>query len=239
MKDKHVAIGIQQRLKSTRLPYKAIKSFGGYSVTQHVVNSAKRAANYINRHAHRTGIRCHVYLLVPTEDEEEIKASVFDVPIITGPEKDVLTRYMNLLDAYPIDYVVRITGDCPLIPPPVINKTIVTCIRGEYDFVTNAFPEYRTFYDGADCEIVSSELMEWLNRRAKDGDREHVTQLLYKERPVWCSYAHLFSDLDLTHLKLSVDTEEDLERVRTAYESVEKKTKSWIAKHGKKACHRY
>jgi spore coat polysaccharide biosynthesis protein SpsF (cytidylyltransferase family) len=105
--------------------------------------------------------------------------------------------------------------------------------------VTNAFPEYRTFFDGSDCEMVDRRLFAWVNREAKGHDREHVMSLLYKQRPEWCSFANLFSNFDLTDVKLSIDTEEDLKRAGAAYESVQTKTKSLVEKYGKKACHRY
>ena len=162
-----------------------------------------------------------------------------NVMIIKGPEQDVLARYNVMATRVNPDYIVRVTGDCPLIPSPVITKLITTAVKGEYDFVTNAWPEYRTFYDGADCEVVSTRLFDWVFANAEGTDREHVLSMLYRKRPEWASYAQVFSEMDLTHIKLSVDTIEDLKQVRIFYDSVENKIKSWDSKHGKKTLHRY
>ena len=214
---------------------------GNKNVTQHVIDKVRSAATYMNRHVNKTKIRVSVYLLIPERDSDAIIESVdlYGVKLVTGPEQDVLSRYAVLMDKYSPDYLVRITGDCPLIPSPVIVKTVNLCVKGEYDFVTNASPEYRTFFDGADCEMVNARLFEWVNRNAEGSDREHVMSILYNNKPAWCNHAHLFSNFDMTKTKLSVDTEEDLLRAEEAYESVERKIQSWVEKNGKQTCHRY
>lgn len=158
---------------------------------------------------------------------------------MSGPEQDVLTRYEKMVLKQKPDYIVRLTGDCPLLPPPVIVKAINIAVKNDCDFVTNAFPKYRTFFDGADCEVMSRDAFNWLNENAVLEDREHVTSLLYKEQPDWCKMAHLFSNMDLTHTKLSIDTPEDLVKARYAYDSVETKIKDWTNKYGRKTLHRF
>lgn len=237
-----VAIGIQQRLQSTRLPFKATKDIGGKTVTEHVIEAVRSSATYLNRHTHRTGIKCDVYLLVPEDDYYEIKHRIripYSCKVLYGPEDDVLSRYATMVSKYKPDYIARVTGDCPLLPSAVLTKLITVALKNEYDFFTNASPEFRTFYDGSDCEIVSRKLFDWINENAKGDDREHVMSLAYKERPQWATMGHLFSNMDLTSLKLSLDTEEDLKEIRDQYESVNNKINKWIKEHGRKNLHRF
>lgn len=241
MKQRRVALAIQARLNSTRLPYKILKNIGNFNVLEHVIKRVNSAAIYINRHAHRTGLTCDVYVLTPAEDADQLRRYLgSNVELLEGPENDVLTRYALLVNKKRPDYIVRITSDCPLIPSAVIVKSINTAVKGGYNFVTNAWPNYRTFFDGADCEIVDARLFNWLNSNATGADREHVMSLLYRERPDWCNYAMLFNNHDMYSIqKLSLDTEEDLKNIRLAYEKVEGKINRWITGHGKQTCHRY
>lgn len=152
-------------------------------------------------------------LLVPTADP--LISQQHGVEIVTGAEHDVLSRYMKAVDTYNPEYVCRITSDCPLIPPFLIMKHIYKAVNHKFDYTSNTDPRCRTAPDGWDCEVLSVKLMRWLNDNAQDiSFREHVTNMLYTVKPDWCKTAHIVSYLDNNHLKLSVDTKEDLEFVR-------------------------
>ncbi len=146
------------------------------------------------------------------------------VDLVEGSENDVLGRYAMAYRKYKPDYVCRITSDCPLIPAFIITKHIYKAVNHSLDYVSNTDPRCRTAVDGFDCELVSSKLFEWLDKNAVDPfHREHVTNLLYTHKPDWCKTGHVVSYLDNSHLKLSVDTKEDLEFVRAYHEILQSK----------------
>lgn len=111
---------------------------------------------------------------------------------------------------------MRITSDCPLLPPFIISKHIIIADKYEYDYVSNVHPKVRMAPDGWDCEVISAEMLEWANKNAKtEADREHVTTYIRDHPPRWAKVANVLGHAEFSHLKLSVDTQEDLEFVRT------------------------
>ncbi len=234
-----VNIGIQARTTSTRFPQKVLQHFGGKCIVDHVIDSCRKSNRYINRHTHRTGVKTQVHLLIPYNDGK-LSIQRPGVNIIEGPENDVLSRYAKMQEQHPADFAVRITADCPLIKSSLISKAIMIAIKGQYDFVSNAMPEYRTFFDGTDVEVISTKLLKWLDSTArKEEDREHVMARLAEKVPPWATMGHIFNQIDLSELKLSVDIKEDLENVEKHFNSVEQKIKAWGDRHGHNSCHRF
>lgn len=216
---KAVSIVIQARSTSTRFPGKIFEKIGNKQLLQHSLDSCLNAANYINKFTNKHGIVCGVALAVPENDT--LIYHYQKHTIIQGPEHDVLTRYKMAADSLQSDYVVRITSDCPFIPPYIISKLINLAVENKLDFLTNADPRFRTSPDGHDVEIMSRKLLEWLDENAPEGvHREHVTSYLLEHLPSWAHKADVIGFVDLFNsgLKLSVDTKEDLERMRSMYE---------------------
>lgn len=232
-----VLIGIQARSTSTRLPRKAFKTIGDKMLLEHVYDACQRAAKYVNKYTLKSNIGVHVALLVPTGDEiEEVFRRCI---IVSGSESDVLSRYVKAAHQFDIDYVVRVTGDCPLIPPYLISKHITLATECEYDYISNAYGDNRTSLDGIDCEVISRKLLDWMNAEATSAyDREHVTTLAKKSPPPWAKMGCVIGFFDHSNIKLSVDTEEDLENVRSEYNSVSKHLSEAEKVFGKQSVHR-
>lgn len=210
-----VSIGIQARSTSERFPNKIMADICGKPMLQWVVESAQESARYVSKPNMSRGIDVAVGLLIPTGDP--VRSSFYrSVQIIEGPEHDVLSRYKQCLDFFESDYIVRITGDCPMLPGHVITKCINVATMNGCDYVSNVDERLRLSFDGMDCEVISRRLMNYLHENAKTAfDREHVTtHVRSDELPKHFSTAHIIGYHDLSGLKLSVDTEEDLERVR-------------------------
>lgn len=234
----NVVIGIQARSGSTRFPKKVFEKINDKPMLQLVIDACQKAALYNNNFANRSKFWVNLALVVPFDDEilNEYKGKL---PIIEGPEEDVLTRYNNLLDAQFADYIVRITSDCPLIPPFLITKHIKTALKNSYDYLSNVDEDCRTAIDGHDVEIISARLMRWAHETATDSrDREHVTTIIRRERPGWAKYGHIMGFMDLSNKKLSVDTVEDMERVKAETEILNTKKQRAESKHGKYRVHR-
>lgn len=231
-----VLIGIQARSTSERLPRKAHLKILGKPILQHVIDRAKDAASYLNRYSSGNGFNTDVSLLIPLGDE--IKGAFKGhCPIIEGDEKDVLSRYVALQASTECDYIVRITGDCPMIPAFLIQKIIKIGMINGHDYVSNVGDDQetnRTSMDGYDCEFLSSRMLKHLDDHATSAeDREHVTALARREMPDWANYGHVMGQADLSGIKLSVDTLEDYERVTAFMELLKAKAVQSVRKYGK------
>jgi spore coat polysaccharide biosynthesis protein SpsF len=234
-----VTIGIQARSTSRRFPRKVFETIAGRTILQHVLDSCRHAAQYLNNRTAVSGITAQLTLLVPYGDEIVSKFGN-RVPVLEGPEDDVLSRYAALVKSQKPDYVVRVTADCPLIPHYLIMKHIQTAVQRDYDYLSNVDETARTAADGTDCEVMSAKLVEWLDQNAKAGpDREHVTPLARRYPPEWARIGHIIGHLNQSQLKLSVDTPEDLERVRAEYDRVQMALKNAEELHGRESIHRF
>ena len=235
-----ILIGIQARSTSERLPGKCFLELDGKPVLQHVIDACERSAIYMNRHGHKTRTLVTTALLIPYKDE--IKDRFRGRPIIVeGPEDDVLTRYRVAADRLDADYIVRVTGDCPLLPPPVITKHIKVALMNETDYVSNVDENMRTAIDGFDVEVISKRALRWADENARTpAQREHVT-LALREIPLPEDYrvAHVVGYLNLSHLKLSLDTWEDFERIQAHYEATKRALEQGEARHGRQSLHRF
>lgn len=220
-----VLIAIQARSNSTRFPKKIYETIGKKRVLEHVIDKAKSAATHVMRYPKDRNLRANVAVLHPTNDQELI--STFqntDCLFVGGPENDVLTRYVNAQAQTNADYIVRITSDCPLVLDFVIVKHINAAIFGRYDYVSNIEEKCRTVADGFDCEVLSAQALKWLHENALDADdREHVTPAIRRLRPKHLKQAFVASKLDTSDMKMSLDTPEDLERIRKYYHESEYK----------------
>ena len=202
---------------------------------QHVMEACFNAAVYLNNWTSRK-MFVDVAVLVPLGDPI-VDRIAKEVAVIEGSENDVLSRYMKLSNS---DYVCRITADCPLIPPFIISKIITLAVMNRYDYVSNVDERFRTTVDGWDCEVISQRALAYLNEYALlKEDREHVTTFLRRSPPPWLIQGASVNFLDLSdYPKLSVDTEEDLERVRLEYKKIETARSLAEKACGRKAVHR-
>jgi spore coat polysaccharide biosynthesis protein SpsF (cytidylyltransferase family) len=210
----NVLIGVQARSTSTRLPKKSIALIDTQTVTDHVLSACLAAAEHINKSKAKPPVNVQVALLVPTGDQ--LKYLFMDkVDVLEGSEHNVLSRYMLAVDRFKPDYVVRISGDCPLITPPMISKNVLCSVFDKLDYCSNVPDSARTYLDGLDCEVISSQLMQWVNENATEAsDREHVTTYIRSHTPEWARVGSIMAYIDLSEIKLSVDTIEDLEKIR-------------------------
>ena len=199
---------LQARCGSTRLPGKVLKPILGRPMLSLQLQRLGRA-------------RRMDALLVATSTEpgdEPIVAMCEDlqVPFFRGSEKDVLDRVYRAAQAYAPRHVVRLTGDCPLADPDVVDQVIEDHLRGGYDYTSNCM--LRTYPDGLDVEAVRFECLEEAWREARlPSHREHVTPFFYQQ-PDRYGLGSVTGEDDYSHHRWAVDHPEDFELVSKIYE---------------------
>jgi spore coat polysaccharide biosynthesis protein SpsF len=141
-----------------------------------------------------------------------------EVSVVRGPEEDVLTRFVQTVEAEDVDAVVRLTADCPLLMPEVSEKVVRTFKRRECDYASNTIE--RTYPRGLDTEVLSAQALQETDREATTpADREHVTRYVRK-RPEQFRLCPVTNDTDRSDLRWTVDEEADLKLVRRIYEAL-------------------
>jgi len=195
---------VQARLASQRLPRKVLADICGRPMLQHVVERAQAIP----------GIDL-VCLAVPEGEYADFfpVAVRCDVEIYEGPGRDVLARYAKVANATAADLVMRLTADCPLLAPEVCGDALQMVAEGPFDYATND-TTVSGWPDGLDVQVFTKDLLHRAHLEATDPyDREHVCPWIERNAD---TVAVLRRDtLPWAGPKLSVDTPEDLDRVRT------------------------
>ena len=193
---------------STRLPGKVLKTIGDRPMLECVVNQVS--------HSKRID---HIILATSTNKNDldivDLARSL-DIQFFRGSENDVLDRYYRCAEQFALNDIVRITGDCPLIDPHIIDKTIKLYESGKYDYVNNFIEE--DFPNGVTTEIISRDALKRTWENSLPEDREHVTPYIIRNPQYFKIGYQPVKEYPKTHL--SVDTKEDLERVRDIYSKI-------------------
>jgi spore coat polysaccharide biosynthesis protein SpsF len=203
---------VQARMTSTRLPGKVLMDLGGEPVLVRVLERLERARE----------LQAIVLATStdPSDDPVAALAEARGTAVVRGSLDDVLDRYRQAADAHPCDAVVRITADCPLIDPEVVDL-VVARWRAEADasYVANTV-EPRTFPKGLDTEVVASAVLRVAAAEATDRyDREHVTPYV-RARPQRFPQVGVFHDPPYGDVRITLDTPEDLRVLRGLLDAV-------------------
>ena len=201
---------IQARVSSTRLPQKVIKKIEGKTVLEHLILRVKKVKN------------CDKVILATTDKKDDDVlgkiAKELNVLAFRGSENDVLDRYYQVAKLFKIDPIVRITADCPLLDPKIVEKVIDFYFSGNYDYISNTHPP--TFPDGMDVEIFNFKSLEKSWKKAKlRSEREHVTAYIFKN-PKLFKIGNITYEKDFSHLRLTLDEKEDLILIRKIYKEL-------------------
>ena len=198
---------IQARCGSTRFPNKVFALIDGQPLLYHVVNRLTYA---------KTLDDIVVATTVNAQDDAiEQWCREHQVHCFRGSEEDVLNRYFSASEAFPSDYVVRITADDPFKEPAVIDAVVNKLVNGGYDHVTNNLPP--SFPEGLDCEAFTKAALDRSEREAETAfEREHVTQYIYHHPEIF-RIGNVSNGVDLSSLRWTIDKEADLEMVRAVY----------------------
>ena len=134
-----------------------------------------------------------------------------------GSVDNILKRYFNASKKYKPDYVVRVTGDCPLIDAKIIDKLIRLIKKTKSDYACNVFPP--TFPDGYDTDVLTFELLKKLSKEIKNPEyKEYFTRYI-KHNKNRFKIINLKHRKDISDLRLTIDEEIDLEVIEKVYKS--------------------
>lgn len=199
---------IQARMGSSRFPGKVLSDLGGQPVLWHVIDRTRRAKSIDD------------VIVATTESALDDSISNFCAAIgiccFRGSEEDVLDRFYNAAKHLKADVVVRITADCPLIDPGVIDEVVACFKEGDLDYASNTL-RY-TYPDGLDTEVFSFAALETTWREAqKPSEREHVTPYLRTGKFRTCNVQSTLPVAPGAY-RLTVDYPSDLQFLRKLYE---------------------
>ncbi len=204
---------IQARMGSTRLPGKVMMDLCGHPVIEHVVNRLNRS-NFIDKIIIATSFDLNNQPIIDFCKKNEIDYFV-------GSEDDVLDRYYQTAIDNNInkeDILIRITSDCPLIDPFVVDKVIEEHISSKNDYTTNVIE--CTYPDGLDCEVFNFNVLKeaWINANLSS-QREHVT-LYIRDNPDKFKLGNVKNNKDLSSLRWTLDEKEDFIFINEVYKNL-------------------
>jgi spore coat polysaccharide biosynthesis protein SpsF len=215
-----VAAIIQARVGSSRLPGKVLLDLAGEPMLVPVVNRVRRARSIDE-----------VIVATTTEPADEALATLCTAQGWTcfrGSQDDVLDRYYQAASEIGADLVVRITSDCPLIEPEIIDRVVCELLDRQppADYACNVLP-VRTYPRGLDVEAFWFETLKvmWTEDH-NPAWREHVTQYLHHHPERFIIHG-VQNENDLSAMRWTVDTPEDYELVRRIYEAFGHDRFSW------------
>jgi len=192
-------------MDSTRLPGKILSLLDGTNTSLSYTINQLRECKSLDK----------IVIATTTNAEDDIienftKKNKIDV--FRGDSDDVLSRYYHCAKHYSLSSILRVTGDCPLIDPTIVEKGISIFLKNTYDYVTNTFP--RTFPDGNEIEIFSFSALELAYKNAiLPSEREHVTPYFRNNKEKF--KIHNFShDENISHLRWTLDYDVDLKLIK-------------------------
>ncbi len=197
---------IQARMGSSRLPGKVLMDLCGRSVLARVVGRLGRSQEISKLWWLQPELRRQVIV----EECDRLQVLCF-----RGAEGDVLGRYYECARIYAANAIVRVTSDCPLIDPNLVDETVGVFRHEHADYASNVIP--RTYPRGLDTEVFTFDALDRAWREAREPhQREHVTPYLY-EHPQIFRLASRSGAADYSRYRWTVDTREDLELLRAIY----------------------
>jgi spore coat polysaccharide biosynthesis protein SpsF len=197
-----VDVLVQARMSSSRLPGKVMMKLGDKTVVENVVERVKRSKHAKN-----------VTVLTSTHHSDDPLVDLLNelgIKNARGPLDDVLGRFLRYSETCGASTLVRVTADCPVIDPDILDQTIELHFLEEADYTSNTLK--RSYPRGLDVEVFSVEVLRALgsNSDLSEFEKEHVTYAMYS-RPLGLKLASLVSPIDLSMHRWTLDTIEDFD----------------------------
>jgi spore coat polysaccharide biosynthesis protein SpsF len=217
--EKHQSLGIvvQARMGSSRLPGKVAKKVGGKEYLRHQIDRILKKC---------PPSRCIIATTLRQEDDIVCEMAVKSgVQFFRGSSQDVLKRYIDAAEDFRFTDVVRLTGDCPLIDPYIMNEIIrvYSEIKSKSKYVSNTL--FRTFPRGFDVEVTTlQDLKTAWDSSKSEYDHEHVTPYIKSGAIGGCIRVNCSLNENLSGWRFTLDTIDDhlqLSRILESMDSYE------------------
>jgi spore coat polysaccharide biosynthesis protein SpsF (cytidylyltransferase family) len=228
-REKHKAsIIIQARMGSTRLPGKVMMAVSGKPLIGHMIDRL-RQAKLVDR----------IIVATSTDSSNDGMCDYLKnigIDVFRGSEDDVLERFYLAAKLYDLKYIVRLTADCPLVDPQIVDRFISEYFTQKADYLASG----QTWAEGLDTEVFSFPLLETAYKNArKSSEREHPT-LYFHNHPQLFNIVKSLSPTDDSKYRITVDEPQDLEVVKHVFQALYKdgasyfginEIKSYLDKH--------
>jgi spore coat polysaccharide biosynthesis protein SpsF len=202
---KVVAI-VQARMSSLRLPGKVLLPLAGKPVLAHVIDRL-RTCNKLHDVVLATSVKSE-------DDSIEQWCKANNVNCFRGSLEDVLDRYYQAATKYKAEAVVRITADCPMIDPMIVDEVVEGFLAGDFD----AYSLAGEFPDGLDCQVFAYSAIERAWHEAKlPSEREHVGPYIEKSHPEYFKTGGLEKFSELSHHRWTLDEPRDYEFLQAVF----------------------
>jgi len=198
---------VQARMGSTRLPGKVMSPVLGVPMIELLLERLARAA----------GIDQILLATSSGEENDRLTEHVGQLgyPVYRGAEDDVLDRYYQAARLHEGDTIVRVTADCPMIDPDLVDEVVAVYKKAGVDYASNIHPP--TYPDGLDVEVFGFETLKaaW-QVAAKPHEREHVTPYMWQSGEFTLTNVHYQEDC--SNERWTVDETEDLQLINRVFE---------------------
>ncbi len=219
----HFVAIIQARMNSSRLPGKVLQDLAGEPMLVRVIERARRA-----QMVHAVAVATTTD---PSDDPIEALCRQRGYPVYRGSQFDVLDRFYQAARRFKADAIVRLTADCPVIDPGIIDLVARAFVDQQADFAANRLPPpwKRTYPIGLDVEVCAfAGLARAWQEAVLPYEREHVMPYFYDEEGRF-KVVVLENDVDYGSLRWTVDTPEDLDLLRKIFKSFQGSDQfSWL-----------
>jgi spore coat polysaccharide biosynthesis protein SpsF len=201
-----IAIIVEARMTSTRLPGKVLLKVKGKSMLEHLITRLKKVR------------KVNEIIIATTNNKLDDKivreAKNNKIKFYRGSELNVLDRVIKAAKKFSIDIIVRVTSDCPIIDVSIIDQAISIFLNNKCDYVSNGF--IRSYPDGMDVDVLLTKTLIKSTKYAKDKQSKEHVNLAIRRRPKIFSHYNLIAPYDCywPELGLTLDTIEDFKLIK-------------------------
>ncbi|HRT98696.1 MAG TPA: glycosyltransferase family protein [Ignavibacteriales bacterium] len=205
---------VQARMSSTRLPGKVLKSVKNTTMLEYQLSRVS-LSKFIDK----------IVVATSTDKSDDVIVDICNnigIDVFRGSLSNVLERFYQCASMYLPKNVIRITADCPVIDPLIIDNVIRLHEETSADYTSSVFP--RSFPDGLDVEIMTYQLLDYVHKNATEQeDIEHVTKYIHKNHTKF-KISNFENSNNLSKLRWTLDTESDYIFLKEIIESFENNT---------------
>ena len=204
---------LQARMSSTRLPGKVMSQINGHPMIYWEISRISKA-KLVNK----------TVVAISDQSSDDILANYLESihqEYIRGSLDNVLGRYVKAEENYKPSAIIRLTADCPLVMPELIDQFLEIFHKSDFDYLSNTLE--LSYPDGLDIEIIKPGIFKkLLEFNLSEEEKEHVTLGIYSRKDKFRTH-NVSNKTNISDFRWTVDTLDDLVFVKSVYEHFESK----------------